>query len=153
MRDFEIGGGTEPSRAVAGGTSMGRSRAGKFFVFLVLGLAPIAFGKENPKAQAAEAALPAVTQAEPAAKDTVAKQPAAAGKPDAVAQTAAVQASPQDPAAMETARLLKLATELKAAVNKSNKDILSIRVVKTAEEIEKLSRTEQRELRASLANK
>lgn len=39
----------------------------------------------------------------------------------------------------DTDRLLKLATELKQAVDKSNENVLSMDVVKKAEEIEKLA--------------
>ena len=48
-----------------------------------------------------------------------------------------------DPAAVATnrARLLKLATELKAEVDKSSKDTLSVSVIRKAEEIEKLARS------------
>jgi predicted nucleic acid-binding Zn-ribbon protein len=41
----------------------------------------------------------------------------------------------------DTARLLKLATELKEYVDKSNENTLSLDVVKKAEEIEKLAHT------------
>ncbi len=41
----------------------------------------------------------------------------------------------------DTEKLLELATELKQAVDKSNKDTLSLDVVKKAEEIEKLAKT------------
>ena len=41
----------------------------------------------------------------------------------------------------DTEKLLELATELKQAVDKSNKDTLSLDVVRKAEEIEKLARS------------
>lgn len=41
----------------------------------------------------------------------------------------------------DTDRLLALATELKTQVDKTNKDILSVDVIKKAEEIEKLARS------------
>jgi hypothetical protein len=41
----------------------------------------------------------------------------------------------------DTAKLLALATELKTEVDKSNKDMLSLTVVKKAEEIEKLAKS------------
>jgi hypothetical protein len=41
--------------------------------------------------------------------------------------------------AADSARLVKLATELKAEVDKSNKDTLSVSVIRKAEEIEKLA--------------
>jgi hypothetical protein len=43
--------------------------------------------------------------------------------------------------AADSASLLKLATDLKAEVDKTNKDVLSIKVIRTAEEIERLTRT------------
>jgi len=43
--------------------------------------------------------------------------------------------------AASSARLLKLATELKAEVDKSSKDTLSVSVIRKAEEIEKLARS------------
>jgi hypothetical protein len=41
----------------------------------------------------------------------------------------------------DTEKLLALATDLKAQVDKSNKDTLSVDVIKKAEEIEKLARS------------
>lgn len=41
--------------------------------------------------------------------------------------------------AADTAKLLKLATELKAEVDKTNKDTLNLKVVRKADEIEKLA--------------
>ena len=41
----------------------------------------------------------------------------------------------------DTDKLLVLATDLKAQVDKSNKDTLSVGVIKKAEEIEKLARS------------
>jgi hypothetical protein len=43
--------------------------------------------------------------------------------------------------AEESASLLKMATDLKAEVDKSNKDTLSLSVIRKAEEIEKLARS------------
>jgi hypothetical protein len=42
--------------------------------------------------------------------------------------------------AEDSARLLKLANDLKAEVDKTNKDTLSLNVIRKAEEIEKLAR-------------
>jgi len=47
----------------------------------------------------------------------------------------------------ETAKLLQLATELKAAVDKSNKNELSLDVVKKAEDIEKLAHDVKQRMR------
>jgi hypothetical protein len=41
--------------------------------------------------------------------------------------------------AADSAKLLKLATDLKAEVDQSNKDMLSLNVIRKAEEIEKLA--------------
>jgi hypothetical protein len=47
----------------------------------------------------------------------------------------------------DTAKLLALATELKSEVEKSNKDTLSLAVVKKAEEIEKLAKSVKEKMR------
>jgi len=47
----------------------------------------------------------------------------------------------------ETAKLLQLATELKAAVDKSNKNELSLDVVKKADDIEKLAHDVKQRMR------
>lgn len=47
----------------------------------------------------------------------------------------------------DTDKLLQLATELKAAVDKSNENTLSMDVIKKAEEIEKLSKNVQKKMR------
>ena len=47
----------------------------------------------------------------------------------------------------DTAQLLELAQELNAAVSKSNKDTLSLSVVKKAEEIEKLAKSIKQKMR------
>ena len=47
--------------------------------------------------------------------------------------------------AADTDKLLALATDLKKQVDKTNKDILSVDVVKKAEEIEKLARSMKNE--------
>jgi hypothetical protein len=46
----------------------------------------------------------------------------------------------------DTQKLLKLSQELKAEVAKSNKDMLSLAVIKKAEEVEKLAKTLKEEL-------
>ncbi len=47
----------------------------------------------------------------------------------------------------DTEKLLELATELKQAVDKSNKDTLSLDVVRKAEEIEKLAKQVKSKMR------
>jgi hypothetical protein len=49
----------------------------------------------------------------------------------------------------DTEKLLKLATELKAYVDKTNEDTLSVNVVKKAEEIEKLAHSVKDKMRGS----
>lgn len=86
--------------------------------------------------------------------------------PNAVAQQAAEQApaapvhvdveKPMSPKqkqlTVDTARLQLLANELKAEMDKSSKDTLSLSVIKKAEEVEKLAHKVEDELKASLAN-
>lgn len=47
----------------------------------------------------------------------------------------------------DTTKLLALATELKEEVDKTNKDTLSLNVVKKAEEIEKLAKAVKEKMR------
>jgi hypothetical protein len=54
--------------------------------------------------------------------------------------------------AEDTTKLLTLANELKAEIDKSNKDTLSLSVVKKAGEVEKLAHKVREEMMASLAN-
>jgi hypothetical protein len=56
------------------------------------------------------------------------------------ANDAASSAEPRNQLAGDSARLLKLAAELKAEVDKTNKDVLSVTVIRKADEIEKLTR-------------
>lgn len=46
---------------------------------------------------------------------------------------------PANPMAVESAQLLKLATELKAEIDKTNKNVLSIAVIRKADEIERMA--------------
>jgi len=52
----------------------------------------------------------------------------------------------------DTAKLQVLANELKAEMDKSNKDMLSLSVIKKAEAVEKLAHKVQDEIKASLVN-
>jgi hypothetical protein len=54
--------------------------------------------------------------------------------------------------AEDTAKLLVLANELKAEMDKSTKDTLSLGVIKKAEQVEKLAHKVRDEMRASLTN-
>ncbi len=53
----------------------------------------------------------------------------------------------QEQLVKDTNKLLTLATELKSQVDKTNKDVLSVDVVKKAEEIEKLAKTVKEKMR------
>ncbi len=49
----------------------------------------------------------------------------------------------------DTDKLLKLATELKASVDKANKDTLSLEVVRKTEEVEKLAKQVREKMKAT----
>jgi hypothetical protein len=59
----------------------------------------------------------------------------------------ALNAERKEQIAAGSARLLKLATELKAEVDKSSKDTLSVSVIRKAEEIEKLAHSVKEKMR------
>jgi hypothetical protein len=52
----------------------------------------------------------------------------------------------------DTAKLLELANELKVEMDKSSKDMLSLTVVRKADEIEKLARKVRQEMKSSMEN-
>jgi len=60
--------------------------------------------------------------------------------------------SREDQLAADSAKLLQLATELKAAVDKSTKDQLSLTVIKKADAVEKLARKVREEMKLTPAN-
>jgi hypothetical protein len=94
----------------------------------------------------AAAAQPATAQ--PATAPTAASP---ADSPDT--QKSLKPQSPQEKQlAEDTARLLTLANELKAEMDKSTKDTLSLSVIKKAEEVEKLAHKVRDEMKASLTN-
>jgi hypothetical protein len=68
---------------------------------------------------------------------------------DRMAHDMAKKANEERAAALkvDTDKLLKLATELKASVDKSNENILSLDVIKKAEEIEKLAHSVKEKMR------
>ena len=75
-----------------------------------------------------------------------------------MAQSAAQPAQPEtvqarkDQLAADSAKLVKLATELKSDVDKTTKDQLSIAVIKKADEVEKLARKVRDEMKTIPAN-
>jgi len=54
--------------------------------------------------------------------------------------------------AVDTANLLQLANELKAEMDKSTKDTLSLGVIKKAEQVEKLAHKVRDEVKLTLGN-
>jgi hypothetical protein len=60
------------------------------------------------------------------------------------------QTSLQKQLADDTAKLLTLASELKAELDKSSKDKLSLSVIRKAEQVEKLAHKVRDEMKASL---
>jgi sRNA-binding protein len=92
-----------------------------------------------------------------AAQPPVAQAPAtqAPATAEATADTAK-PTTPQTPQqkqlADDTAKLLTLANELKAELDKSSKDTLSLSVIKKAEQVEKLAHKVRDEMKASVQN-
>ena len=70
---------------------------------------------------------------------SIASPPAVPASQNGVQDTEAVNAERKKQIADESASLLKLATDLKAEVEKTTKDTLSITVIRKADEIEKLA--------------
>ena len=104
---------------------------------LIFVLAPVIGGAQQPAPQAA---------AQPPAAQTAANvEVAANNQPPAAPQTAK-----QKQLADDTAKLLQLANELKAELDKSSKDTLSLSVMKKAEQVEKLAHKVRDEMMASL---
>ena len=100
-----------------------------------------------------------VPAAAPAANQTQEKTPANSPAPAQAAAEAKAAQNPGDPAggrkdqiAADSAKLFQLANELKAEMDKSTKDTLSLSVMKKAEEVEKLAHKVRDEMRASLSN-
>lgn len=58
----------------------------------------------------------------------------------------------KDQLTADTAKLLQLANELKAEMDKSTKDTLSLSVIKKADEVEKLAHKVRDEMRATIGN-
>jgi hypothetical protein len=100
-------------------------------------------GQEAPKGQEVQGQVASDT-AKPVAADDAAKP---------------TDPKPADPALQrkkqledDTAKLLVLANELKAEMDKSTKDTLSLSVMKKADEIEKLARKVREEMKTTLGN-
>jgi len=89
----------------------------------------------------------------PAPPAATAAQTPAGTPAEAHAETHVAQAEThKDQIAADSAKLFQLANELKAEMDKSTKDTLSLSVMKKAEEVEKLAHKVRDEMRASLSN-
>lgn len=116
-------------------------------VLLILAAGALPCGRSQQNQPRQSPAAPA------SAAPDVPKEPA--GEPQQAAPAAGSAgagggAQTQHPAA-ESAALLKLATELKAAVDKSSKDTLSLAVIRKAEEIERMAHGMKDKYKANVA--
>ncbi|HEX7157961.1 MAG TPA: hypothetical protein VF214_03015 [Edaphobacter sp.] len=86
---------------------------------------------------------------QPAAKDdgTAAEQKTSEQKPSEPEKPMTPAEARQAQLLADTQRLYQLTQELKAEVAKSNKDMLSIQVIKKADEVEKLARSVKERMR------
>jgi len=105
-------------------------------------------------AAGAQTGAPDSTHNQAAAQPAVAQNSQADSKkaPDAPATTTPATVNPDPHQAQiiaDSQKLLKLSQELKAEVAKSNKDTLSLTVIKKAEEVEKLAKTLKEEMNKS----
>jgi len=99
---------------------------------------------------AALAALSLVVGAAQAGQATLPSAvPATAQLPAAQLETQAPQNPGRRELADESARLLSLAISLKAEVDKTNKDMLSLNVIRKADEIEKLAHSVREKMKSA----
>lgn len=113
----------------------------------------------TPPAQATTSSSPAAADKKPDATPDNLAGNATAKTPDPVAnetpeqrrQDAQIQAR-KNQLAVDTAKLLQLANELKAEMDKSSKDTLSVNVIKKADQVEKLAHKVRDEMKANLGN-
>lgn len=121
----------------------------KSWVRNFLGLAVFAFGSIS----VAAGQQPTQTSAaEPPAAQPAAAQAPATAEAAVDASKPATPQTPQQQLADDTAKLLILANELKAELDKSNKDTLSLGVIKKAEQVEKLAHKVRGEMKGQSAN-
>ena len=72
--------------------------------------------------------------------------------PTAQSNFAAANAERKKQIAVDSARLLKLATDLKAEVDKTDKDTLSLNVIRKADEIEKLAHNVKEKMKLTVVS-
>ena len=87
-----------------------------------------------------------------AAQPPVAQAPATAEATADTSKPATPQTPQQKQLTDDTAKLLTLANELKAELDKSNKNTLSLSVIRKAQEVEKLAHKVRDEMKASRPN-
>jgi hypothetical protein len=85
-----------------------------------------------------------------AAQPPVAQAPATGEATADTSKSTTPQTPQQKQLAEDTAKLLTLANELKAELDKSNKDTLSLSVIKKAEQVEKLAHKVRDEMKVGL---
>lgn len=121
---------TGPSRGRHGGWAL----AG---VVAAVVLAGAAFPRQQPQTPTGSGGSNPIPQAK-SVPDATAQSKAPEEKP--LQQTGdATSPDPNRQFAQDSAKLLELATDLKAEVDKTNKDTLSLRVVRKAEELERFA--------------
>jgi hypothetical protein len=114
---------------------------------------PVPATAGNAATPATAAQTPTVAAQTPAAPatDEAAKAAAPAAASDAPKQLSGSEVRDAELAA-NTARLYRLANELKAELEKSGKDTLSLSVMKKADEIEQLARKIKAQMKANLGD-
>jgi hypothetical protein len=117
-------------------------------VAAVVVLAGAALPHQQPQAPTGDGGSIPVPQASSAPDATPLKAP----EEKAAQQTGdGAGTEPSQQIAEDSARLLKLATDLKAEVDKTNKDTLSLRVVRKADEIERLAHAVRARIKIAVA--
>jgi len=109
-------------------------RAGMVVCLLLVGIAALSGTKVQAQQRSSAAAGPPEGTMGPIMSLGVRQQ-----AENQIQQQAAVNAARHAQLTADTARMVALANELKAATEKTSKDTLSLDVVKKAEEIEKLA--------------
>jgi hypothetical protein len=103
-----------------------------------IAMAPVAGVGQTPS-QPQDSHLRAAAIFAPAPKPQAPSQAQQAISQQAVTDGAPASAQPANPVVLQTAALLKLATDLKAEMDKTTRDMLSVGVVRKAGEIERLA--------------
>ena len=129
-------------------TTLPHTRMRAFWVCLLaagaaVALAPVAgeglFQNSSPQVQPAMPQMPDSTQGNQINGEQARKQ-----------SLEAANAARKKQIAEDSAKLLKLATDLKTEVDKTNKDTLSLNVIRKADEIERLARTVKEKMKITV---